>query len=180
MGKLSLAYYGDPILRMRAPLVQEITPEIRLLGEEMIEMMFQHDGLGLAAPQVKHLVRLFVMRIPDYDDNYRPHYREPQIVINPVLSAPSDEYLLDSEGCLSLPGMRGDVLRPAAITLEAVDIHGKPFRMELEGYNARMVMHETDHLNGKLYIDRMRGQPRQALEPKLRQLQARYAKEQRR
>lgn len=157
---LPLAYYGEPVLRKKAERIEEITPEIRLLAQEMIETMDAFDGAGLAAPQVHHAIRLFVMRVPQEPHADPKEVGAVKVFINPKLSSPSEEMAKGVEGCLSIPTLQGDVKRPKEITVEYTDLDGKQITRRVKGWEARVIMHETDHLNGVLYIDRMESRAR--------------------
>ncbi|WP_100934085.1 peptide deformylase [Candidatus Chlamydia corallus] len=151
-----LEYYGSPILRKKSSQVPEITDEIRNLVIDMCDTMGAHRGVGLAAPQVGKNISLFVMCVEkETEDGELIFCETPRVFINPVLSDPSETLVIGKEGCLSIPGLRGEVLRPQKITVTAMDLNGKIFTEHLEGFIARIVMHETDHLNGVLYIDLM-------------------------
>lgn len=168
---LKMRYYNDPILRKKAEKIEKITDEIRNLAQEMIEMMDQHKGIGLAAPQVGVLKSLFVSCLDYEDEEGNLHIGKPKVWINPVVSNFSEEKVERSEGCLSMPGLYAPVLRSFRIDVEAMDLNGDLFSYKnLEGFVARMVMHEYDHLNGILFIDRIKGKRRAALDPILRKI----------
>ncbi len=171
---LKIHYYGDPVLRKHCEPIREITDEIRQLAKDMIETMDKNDGIGLAAPQVGHPIRLFVLR--NYVLTEEGHWTlsEPKVYINPKLLNPSEDLVSDTEGCLSFPGLRFHVVRPNKITVEAMDLEGKTFVEELEGYNARVRMHENDHINGVLYIDRIDPNQRKKLDPILKEIKKKY------
>ena len=171
---LGLRYFGDPILRMQAKPVEEITEEIRDLCRDMIESMLHYDGIGLAAPQVGYLWRIFISNVDFEDDEGKLHLCSPKVYINPVLTNPSVTLIECNEACLSLPKLSAPVARPLSIHLEAMDIHGNLFTEECNGYQARNRMHEIDHLNGILFIDRIKGKRRTALEPILRRIKSQY------
>jgi peptide deformylase len=171
---LKIYHYGHPILRKRAEPITEITDEIRKLASDMIETMDKGDGIGLAAPQVGHSIRMFVLRNYIYTEDGRCTLSEPKVYINPKLSAPGDCILTDSEGCLSFPGLRLDVDRPERITVEAMDLEGNIFVEESEGYNARVRMHENDHINGVLFIDRIDAKMRKMIDPLLREIKKKH------
>ena len=173
---LELRYYGDPILRQVAKPVEEITDEIRTICQDMIETMNHHNGIGLAAPQVGHLLRIFVSNVDYEDEEGELHLCEPIVYINPILTAPSDAYVERSEGCLSIPKLYASVVRPLSIHLEATDLNGNLFQEECYGYQARNRMHENDHLNGVLFIDRIKGKRRTLLEPSLLRIRQQYYK----
>lgn len=177
--KLKLRYYGDPVLRKRAEPIVEVTDEIREIAESMIELIRDPalNAIGIAAPQVGILLRMFVSFVyPDKEDG-EPNYQfdKPLVFINPKLSEPSYELEQMSEGCLSLPKMRADVIRPHAIDFEATDLEGNVIKERNVGFLARHRMHEIDHLNGVLYIDRIKGKARTMLEPQLRRLKKEYS-----
>jgi peptide deformylase len=167
---LDIYYYDDPVLRKHCTPIKEITEEIRTLAQNMIETMDKSNGCGLAAPQIGHAIRLFVCRSYIHGDNGTWTLSPPKIYINPKLSSPGKRMLLDTEGCLSFPKLRLEIERPDSIIVEALDIHGKPFQEELEGYNARIRMHENDHINGVLFIDRVDAQTRKKIDPLLREM----------
>lgn len=173
--KLSLAYYGDPVLRKKGTHIEEITPEIKKLVEDMIETMLELDGIGLAAPQVFKSLLLFVTRAPIPSEDGKEWIEGPiRVFINPKLSDPSSEGWEASEGCLSIPSLYAPVMRPWKITVEAMDLEGNHFKEELQGWPARVVMHENDHINGILYPDRILGKSRQLLEPKLKDIKKKF------
>ncbi len=172
---LKIYYYGHPILRKRCEPIQEITDEIRKLAHDMIETMDKNDGVGLAAPQVGHSVRLFVLR--DYIITEEGHWtlsEKPKVFINPKLINPSEHMISDTEGCLSIPSLRLPVDRPDKVTIEAMDLDGNTFVEELEGYNARVRMHENDHINGVLFIDRIDTALRSEIDPMLKEIKKKY------
>jgi len=126
----------------------------------MIELMGEAGGIGLAATQVGLAWRLFVAHVPPGDDRSAEDdpasaTEHPLVCINPVLSEPSAELETHEEGCLSLPDINGDVIRPARITISATDLTGRAFSLRAQGLLARCWQHELDHLEGVLIIDRM-------------------------
>jgi peptide deformylase len=174
--KLKLCYYGDPILRKVAKPVEKITDEIRELCHNMVETMKGCDGIGLAAPQVGYLLRIFVSNLASEDEKGELHLGEPKIYINPILTAPSEALVERNEGCLSIPKLYLPIVRPLSIHLEATDLEGNTFHEECYGYPARNRMHENDHLNGVLFIDRIKGKRRTEIEPELRRIKQYYSK----
>jgi len=172
--RLPLLYYGNPLLRKKAEPIEEITPEIRQLALDMIETMDVGNGIGLSAPQIGKSIRLFVLRNYIYLEDGRLGFSEPRVYINPKILSHSTHLLKDTEGCLSIPGINGEVERPDKILIEATDLEGNRFTEEVEGYNARVRMHENDHLNGVLYIDRMKPHNRHKIEAKLREIKKKY------
>jgi peptide deformylase len=137
--------YGDPALRLVATEVEDFDDDLRRLVDRMTDLMHDAQGVGLAATQVGVLRRLFVFE-PDEDG--------PRAVINPRLVEVAEVTESDSEGCLSLQGVRVPVDRPTRVTLEGQDPQGEDVRYELDAYGARIVQHELDHLDGVLIIDR--------------------------
>lgn len=174
--KLDLCYYGDQRLREKAKPVVKITDEIRRFCDDMIETMLAYNGIGLAATQVGRMLRIFVSNVDYEDKEGEIHLCEPIVYINPKLLNPSDLIVERSEGCLSIPKLYAAVARPLTITVEAQDREGKLFTKECYGYLARNVMHENDHLNGILFIDRIKGKRRTQLEPELRRIKQEYYK----
>lgn len=136
--------YGDPVLRMRAAEVEEFDEELERLTERMVALMHDADGVGLAATQLGILRRFFVCAFEGED----------RVFVNPVVTPVGRDVEIDTEGCLSLPAVRVPVERATHVRLEARDASGEPVTVELEGYPARVVQHELDHLDGKLMLDR--------------------------
>lgn len=170
---LPLAYYGEEVLRAKALPVGEIDDALRQLVEEMIETMEVCDGIGLAAPQVHHSIRLFIVRSPREISDGEYEFGAIKVMINPVLSEWSVEQESSSEGCLSLPTVRGGVQRPVSVTVEYTDLSGERVRERVTGLEARIVMHEYDHIEGILFIDRLKKQDQERLKPVLKRLQRR-------
>ena len=165
---LPLIYLGNPRLRLHCEEVKEITPEIKQLCLDMIETMDANNGVGLAAIQVDKLLRIIVVRPVLENDNNETTLGEAQVYISPKLSSPSDETQSLSEGCLSIPGLHLEVERPLTIHVEALDIDGNKISREINGYLARQIMHENDHLNGVLFIDRLPAKKRKEIDPDLK------------
>lgn len=135
---------GDDILRKNSRKVDEINDRIVTLVKDMIDTMYEANGVGLAAPQVGILKRIFVIDVYDGEGA--------RIFINPEIIETSGEQV-DSEGCLSIPGEEGEVKRPSKVSIKALDLEGKEFTLEAEGLLARAICHENDHLNGVLFVD---------------------------
>jgi peptide deformylase len=159
MAVLKVARLGHPILRQVAePVSPEAigAPEIQRLIDDMFETMEDHDGAGLAAPQV-HVSRRIV--IYGVDENPRYPDAEPvplTVLVNPKLTPLGEAQDEDWEGCLSVPDLRGKVPRFTRVRVEAYGRDGKRLRFEARDFHARVVQHECDHLDGKVYLDRMR------------------------
>lgn len=167
--KLPIAYYGNPVLRKKGERVNEINDELRRLVDDMIETMIECNGIGLAAPQVGHSITLFITHPPlDYDGMEWPENRKIRVFINPKIVSYSKEENLHTEACLSIPHLVGRVYRPNKVTFEATDLEGQQIVEEFQGYEARMMLHENDHINGVLFIDRIKGKERKEIEPLLR------------
>ena len=144
----------EPILRRKARKVKQFDARLRELADDMVETMRQADGVGLAAPQVGVSDRLIVVQIPEeYQDD--PHAGELFVLVNPRIVSASEEQLAGDEGCLSVPGIVGQVNRARQVSLRAQDTKGKPIRLEAEGFLARAFQHEIDHLDGVLFLDRV-------------------------
>jgi peptide deformylase len=146
MAVLKVRRYGDPVLRRRAVPVSEVTPQIRRIVEDMTETMYDEVGIGLAAPQIGHSLRLLV--VGDEEG------RGVQALVNPVITE-SGGTVTAEEGCLSLPGIFADVTRAQWVRLEAQDLEGRPIALTARGLRARVFQHEIDHLDGVLFIDRL-------------------------
>jgi peptide deformylase len=159
--KMEIKTYGNPILRKDCVDVQEITPEIKSLVEEMIHCMYDENGIGLAAPQVGSNIRLFVIDTNVSEDADYPTPGEalltpqmPMAIINPEIvstSGPDQPYV---EGCLSIPGVNATVMRPEIIRLKGKTINGQTIDVECGGLLSRCAQHEVDHLNGILFTDK--------------------------
>lgn len=174
--KRQIRYYGDPVLREKALPVTKITDEIRQLVADMIETMLSYDGIGLAAPQVGVLLRVFVSTVEYEDEQGEVHTGEPKVYINPELKNISEAIVERSEGCLSIPKLYLAIPRPLSVTVEAMDVNGNRFTKECYGYLARNIMHENDHLNGVLFFDWLKGKRRTQIEPQLRLIKQKYSK----
>jgi len=154
MAILKVAHMGHPVLRKQAKALEptEIrTPGFQKLVDDMIETMHEYAGIGLAGPQVHESLRLFIAGLEQADGSLKV-----LPFVNPEISPVGTALAEDWEGCLSIPDIRGKVVRPAEVVVRALDRRGKPFEMTLRGYPARVVQHETDHLDGILFFDRMK------------------------
>jgi len=144
MALRNLRFNGDEILRKKSKEVTVIDNKIKTLLDDMLDTMYENDGVGLAAPQVGILKRVVTIDVDD-ENIFR--------MINPKITKSSGEQI-DQEGCLSVPELKGDVNRPMNITVVYTDENGKEVTQEAEGMLARCICHEIDHLNGILFIDR--------------------------
>ena len=167
---LPLAYLGKPVLRKVADPIIHITDDVRKLVQQMIETMDACNGIGLAAPQIHHSLKLFVIRVPVEKEDGTLSLNGVKVFINPEISLPSSETWKISEGCLSIPSIHGEVERPKEITVEYIDLQGSKIQERVSGWEARVIMHENDHINGVLFIDHLEVKTRQDLEPLLNQL----------
>jgi peptide deformylase len=160
MSILKVARMGHPVLRSRAQAVpaSEIkSAAVQRLIDDMMDTMIEYHGVGLAAPQVHEGLRLFVAVLePGNGAGEEESPVEPIAIINPEITAVGDELVEDWEGCLSIPDIRGRVPRPRDIRMRAHDREGRRIELDLHGYPARVAQHETDHLDGILFFDRMR------------------------
>lgn len=136
--------YGEPVLRKKARAVRKITKRHKELAEEMMETVKEAPALGLAAPQVGVSERIIVARVEDKD----------YILVNPRIVHRSGSQV-DVEGCLSLPGLQGEVRRFEKVVVRALNLRGEPVQVEATGLLSRVLQHEIDHLNGILFIDRV-------------------------
>jgi peptide deformylase len=149
----------NPVLRRKAKLLDNPnTPAVQQLIEDMLATMRDAPGVGLAAPQVAVGQRLAVIEYAELPENAPEDAEPPEpklyVIVNPEITARSEEMIDGVEGCLSLPGYAGNVLRHAAVTVKALNRKGKPIKIKARGWLARIFQHEIDHLDGILYIDR--------------------------
>jgi peptide deformylase len=162
MSILKVARMGHPVLRARAKPLDAAdikSPRIQQLIDDMFETMQEYQGVGLAAPQVHESVRLFVAGFApgvDDDDDEEEEERVPLMaLINPEITIVGDDTAEDWEGCLSIPDVRGRVPRAREIKVKAYDRRGRRIEINARGFTARVIQHETDHLDGVLFFDRM-------------------------
>jgi peptide deformylase len=169
MAILKVARMGHPVLRARAKAVDPAvirSPEFQRLIDDMFETMREYQGVGLAAPQVHGSLRLFVAGFAaspddkddkdDKDDEDDDRNVPMMALINPEITPASAEVVEDWEGCLSIPDIRGKVPRAKQIVVQAYDRRGKRIEVRASGFTARVIQHETDHLDGILFFDRMK------------------------
>ena len=178
---LEVVKYGHPALRQKGALIEKVTLEIKKLMADMIETMHANHGIGLAAQQVGKALQLTVIDVREAKD--RPSWLEldgqpadvnefmPLVLINPALK-PGGEPATGGEGCLSFPEIFAEITRPELVDVKALNQKGKPIEFRCGGLLARVVQHETDHLNGILFIDRMSRRTKEELRPELDELQA--------
>ena len=169
---LPIVHYGQKLLRTKCAEVREITSEILQLVADMMETMNAKNGVGIAAPQVGRSLRIFIASDYVETEEGESLLSKPRIYINPKILSKSEETCFETEGCLSIPGIREEVERPVSIVIEATDLEGNLFTEELTLYNARIRMHENDHLNGVLFVDRLSPLKRKKIAHFLKQIEA--------
>ena len=157
----------DPILRRKAKPITKFDKDLQTLIDDMIETMREAPGVGLAAPQVKISEQLIVVEYAEDEDEDEEHYDEENtesdnqplkpkmlyVMINPEIVKSSEEKVMGVEGCLSIPGIQGEVERHEAIQVKGLNRYGKPQKLKVSGWMARIFQHEIDHLNGVLFTD---------------------------
>jgi peptide deformylase len=141
--------FGDPVLKQRAAEVDEIDSTLVRLAEDMVETMYAAPGVGLAAPQVGVQKRVFVYDVGD----------GPKVIVNPRIDGSDGEWAFE-EGCLSVPGLSWEIVRPKQVHLVGLDLHGNEVSIEADEYLARVFQHELDHLDGTLLLDRLDAEQR--------------------
>ena len=176
---LPIVIYGDPVLRVDCPPVTDVTEETRTLAENMVETMYEADGVGLAAPQVGVALQLAVVDVshaPELQSYFRVDGQEavlkewmPLVFINLDIE-PGRARAESNEGCLSFPGLRYQIKRPAQITARLTLLDGRVITVETDGLLARALQHETDHLHGRLFIDRLSSVDKLTLKRRLREM----------
>jgi peptide deformylase len=162
-----LIHYGHPTLRKKAKLVTRPDSVLLRLAEDIILTMHEEGGVGLAAPQVDAPVSLMV-----YDLSTKDISVDPVVLFNPKIVENSETEWEIDEGCLSIPEIRHLVRRPAGVTVEAMDIHGKPVIIKhAEGMLGRVLLHEIDHLNGMFFVDRLTDDQKKEIQAALKKLE---------
>jgi peptide deformylase len=177
---LPILQYGDPILRAQGKPIEEIDDRIRELAANMIETMHAAHGVGLAAQQIGEALQLTVLDISAVEDrpstlkldgkDADPNSAMPLVLINPEIEL-HGEMEIGVEGCLSFPEITGDIERAHCVMVRAQNLEGITIQIGAGGFLARAIQHEHDHLNGILFIDRMRSAAKAALSSRLRRLQ---------
>ncbi len=160
----TITLYGDPVLRRKCSPIDSVTDDIRQLADDMIETMRDAEGVGLAAPQVGVSLQLAVVDVSVEDESVTRVELDgkpvtlaavsPLVFLNPELELTSERELR-VEGCLSIPDVRAPVSRPASVIMRYTDLDGQPHTLAADGLLARAIQHETDHLNGILFLDRL-------------------------
>lgn len=170
---MQIVQYGHPVLRWKSKPIQSINDELRIVVREMFNLMYSAKGIGLAANQVGLPLRFFVANVtadPEQAD-------EEVVFLNPRIRRRKGT-ASGEEGCLSLPGLYANVDRSEEIVVEAFDLDGEGFEMDLDDLAARVVQHETDHLDGVLFIDRLTPDDRLKAEPRLLGFESEFRKQQ--
>jgi len=177
---LPIVHYNSPVLRKKGAKITAFDAALSTLAAEMIETMHDAQGIGLAAQQVGHAIQLCVVDLReakleftwDLDGAHLPlDLFMPLIIVNPEITVlPSDETVYE-EGCLSFPEIRGDVVRPDAISVKFQDAFGTPHVLTCTGLFSRCILHEVDHLNGVLFIDRMNSATKAGIAGRLKRMQ---------
>lgn len=171
-----LIYYGNPLLRKKSLPIDTVTDEIKQIGKDLLETLDStSNGVGLAAVQIGVLLKMFVVRPVIEKEDGTSTLGEAEFYLNPVLSNPSEEAQAFIEGCLSLPTIHAEVIRPCKIHIEALDLEGKKVSKDVEGFHATEIMHENDHLHGTLFIDRTSRTARKDLEIFLQKIKKTYS-----
>lgn len=159
--------YGSPVLRAEAKDIDKDYPELGKLAEDMFETMYEAEGVGLAAPQIGKDIRMFVVDVSGFA-KYDPKAADyKRVFINPEIYEESDEEVLMNEGCLSVPGIHEDVYRPEKIRIRYFDENFSEHDEELDGWRARAVQHEYDHIEGVVFTDHLSPLRRTLLKSKL-------------
>jgi len=169
---LRIVYYPHPVLRHQSKPIRRVDAELKSLAAEMLDLMYKYEGVGLAANQVNLPLRIFVA-----NPSGKRGDGEEVVVLNPELQLPKGSES-EREGCLSLPGLFADVRRAKQIYLSGYDLQGNSIERQLDGFLARIVQHEVDHLNGKFFFDRLTDEQLRDLESGMDELVSEYRSQQ--
>ncbi len=158
MALRQIIHLPEPILRKKAKPVTEFNKDLQTLIDDMLETMRDAPGVGLAAPQINLPMQLAVVEYAEGEDDEENEGKELKkktyVLINPEIVKVSEEKVMGIEGCLSIPGLVGEVERYEAIQVKALNRHGQPVKLKVDGWMARIFQHEIDHLNGVLFTDK--------------------------
>ena len=179
---LTMKYLGEACLHQKAARIEEITDDIRSLGEAMLELMYKHDGVGLAAPQVGISLRLVTLDVPEPKEPgmpLSPGEREllpqmPMVLVNPEIESFSAVTEVGEEGCLSVPKLYAPVERPVSVVLKTTLLDGRQIRVDCGGFLARALQHELDHLDGVVYVQRVKDPDFAEILPQLQKIYKKY------
>ncbi|EMI53529.1 peptide deformylase [Rhodopirellula sallentina] len=165
---LSIVHFPHPTLRHRSRPIVRVDARLREMAAEMLDLMYEHEGVGLAANQVDLPIRMFVA-----NPSGKRGEGEEWIVINPVIDRPKGNEA-GQEGCLSVPGLFAQVKRPKKVRLQGYDLSGNEINKELDGFLARVVQHEVDHLDGVMFFDRIGDEAKREIEGGLAEFQTTF------
>ena len=165
MALLKILEIPNPLLKKKSAPVAAVTPEIKQLLADMLETMYAAPGVGLAAPQIGVLKRMVVIDVAGKNDPPQPY-----CLVNPKITDKSEQLVLHEEGCLSVPEQYAEVERHQAVTVEYTDENGHPQTLYADGLLAICIQHELDHLDGKLFIDRLSKVKRDIIKRKVEKL----------
>ncbi len=171
--QLSIIEYPHPTLRIRSKPIRRVDQELRHIAAQMLDLMYEAEGVGLAANQVDLPLRMFVV-----NSSGERGGGEELVLLNPELQMPKGSET-GQEGCLSLPGLSAQVKRPTSIRLSAYDLHGNPVERVVDGFLARVLQHENDHLDGVLFFDRLSEEAKSELDDQLLDLESDFRAKQR-
>ena len=177
MGKeRKLVYYGHPALRTSAPPIEEITDEVRQIAADLLRVFNSHNAAGIASHQIGEPIRMFIVAVDSRESDGVGFMVEPKFFINPKIEILGDETRTELEGCISIPNLWESVTRPYRIRITALDLDGNEFTEESFGYRARNTLHENDHLNGVLHIDRISPIRKKQITPLLKKIKKKHNK----
>lgn len=176
---LEITKLGHPVLRAKAEPITQVDDALRRLADDMLESMYAHDGCGLAANQVGVAKRIIVIDVREakkrpsvlrIGGKVRPvHKHMPMVLLNPEIEAGAEHYV-ESEACLSIPGIHGEVQRARVVRVSGMDLDGNTVEFEAEGLLSRAMQHEVDHLDGILFIDRLDAAERKRVADELHEM----------
>jgi peptide deformylase len=164
---IPIKIYGEPVLREKSSAIENLNGDLVKFLSDMKETMLIANGLGLAANQVGKKIRAFTIDLSHFDV-----LAEPRIIVNPEIMEVSGQPVTGEEGCLSFPGLYQMIQRPNKVTIKTLNLDGKEYYFEAEGLIARVVLHEIDHLNGVLFIDKLTPAQRSLIKSKLARIKA--------
>jgi peptide deformylase len=164
---LPIKIYGEEVLRQQAKSIENIDGKVAQFLDDLNQTMIEAKGLGLAANQVGRTVRAFSIDLSQFDV-----LAQPTVIINPEVMEMNGEIVIGEEGCLSFPGLYQMIERPKKITIKSINLDGKEYYTEAEGLIARVILHEIDHLDGVLFVDKLTSAQRDLIKSKLKRIKA--------
>ena len=167
MSLLPIKIYGEEVLRQQAKSIENIDGKVAQFLDDLNQTMIEAKGLGLAANQVGRTVRAFSIDLSQFDV-----LAQPTVIINPEVMEMNGEIVIGEEGCLSFPGLYQMIERPKKITIKSINLDGKEYYTEAEGLIARVILHEIDHLDGVLFVDKLTSAQRDLIKSKLKRIKA--------